>query len=29
MHLEKKGIHVNSLKEDKKEFMKNKLLLKS
>ena len=27
-YLEKKGINVNSLKEDKKEFIKNKLLLK-
>ena len=28
-YLEKKGINVNSVKEDKKEFIKNKLLLKS
>ena len=27
-HLEKKGINVDSLKEDKKEFIKNRLILK-
>ena len=28
-HLEKKGINVDSLKEDKKEFIKNRLILKT
>ena len=28
-YLEKKGINADSLKEDRKEFIKNKLLLKS
>ena len=28
-YLEKEGINVDSLKKDKKEFIKNKLLLKS
>ena len=28
-HLEKKGINVDSLKEDKKEFIKNRVILKT